>query len=66
MTAHELARELLRGPDLPVVMNGWGSDEGTTVEVTRLSDPDQEDFSRDGVWVTATAIALNYAERRYQ
>lgn len=28
MTAHELASYLLRCPDLPVCINGWGSDEG--------------------------------------
>lgn len=33
MTAHELAKFLLTLPDLPVFMNGWGSDEGIDVEV---------------------------------
>ena len=33
MKAHELARELLAGSDLPVVINGWGSDEGFEFEV---------------------------------
>ncbi len=28
MTAHQLAQYLLRCPDLPVYINGWGSDEG--------------------------------------
>lgn len=28
MTAHQLARNLLSGPDYPVYVNGWGSDEG--------------------------------------
>lgn len=37
MTAHQLAQALLVGPDLPVVINGWGSDEGSTFEVTQLS-----------------------------
>lgn len=32
MTAHQLAKELLAGPDLPVVINGWGSDEGNAYE----------------------------------
>lgn len=34
MTAHELAKHLLEQPDYPVIMNGWGSDEGIDVEVT--------------------------------
>lgn len=33
MTSHELANHLLEQPDLPVMINGWGSDEGVTVEV---------------------------------
>jgi hypothetical protein len=28
MTAHELAELLKALPDLPVVINGWGSEEG--------------------------------------
>ena len=28
MKAHELAELLLKLPDLPVMINGWGSDEG--------------------------------------
>lgn len=28
MTAHQLAQYLMRCPDLPVFINGWGSDEG--------------------------------------
>ena len=28
MKAHELAKWLLTLPDLPVMINGWGSDEG--------------------------------------
>lgn len=29
MTTHELARYLLKNtPDVPVLINGWGSDEG--------------------------------------
>lgn len=39
MTAHELAKELLSGPDLPVVINGWGSDEGFTYEVSGTLTP---------------------------
>lgn len=37
MTAHELARHLLTQPDYPVIMNGWGSDEGVDVEVVGTS-----------------------------
>jgi hypothetical protein len=33
MTAHTLAKALLAGPDLPVIINGWGSAEGTAYEV---------------------------------
>lgn len=33
MTAHELAKHLLEQPDYPVIMNGWGSNEGIEVEV---------------------------------
>ena len=32
MTAHELAKALLAGPDLPVIINGSGSDEGDDYE----------------------------------
>lgn len=34
MTAHELAAYLLTLPDLPVIINGWSSDEGVNCEVT--------------------------------
>jgi hypothetical protein len=35
VTSHELARYLLaETPDLPIFINGWGSDEGTKYEVT--------------------------------
>lgn len=37
MNAHELAKALLAGPNAPVVINGWGSDEGFTFEVTEVS-----------------------------
>lgn len=34
MTTHELAKYLLeKTPDLPVVINGWGSNEGMDHEV---------------------------------
>lgn len=35
MRAHELAAYLLTLPDLPVYINGWGSDEGVDCEVTK-------------------------------
>lgn len=34
MTAHGLAELLQSLPDIPVIMNGWGSDEGVDVQVT--------------------------------
>jgi hypothetical protein len=34
MTAHELAQYLLKQPDYPVFINGWGSDEGNVREGT--------------------------------
>lgn len=49
MTAHELARELLKQPDHPVLINGWGSDEGFTFEVSRVD-------SAEGF------VSLNYLE----
>jgi hypothetical protein len=33
MTAYQLAKKLLEGPDLPVVINGWGQCEGSNCEV---------------------------------
>lgn len=45
MTAHELAKALLAGPDLPVIINGWGSDEGFTFEVNDVYTSDSEVFS---------------------
>ena len=37
MTAHEFARYLLKCPDLPVVCNGWGSDEGDAREISGVA-----------------------------
>ena len=37
MKSHNLARQLLAGPDLPVVINGWGSDEGSSFQVSEVS-----------------------------
>ena len=28
MTSHEIAKKLLDMPDVPIIINGWGSDEG--------------------------------------
>ena len=46
MQAHELAKRLLAGPNLPVVINGWGSDEGFTFEV---SEPLVDEMTFNGV-----------------
>lgn len=45
MTAHDLARALLAGPDLPVVINGWGSDEGLTYEVKQPGPPEHHTYT---------------------
>lgn len=34
MTTHQLAQFLLTTPNAPVLINGWGSDEGFTFEVS--------------------------------
>lgn len=71
MTAHALAKALLEKEDLPVIINGWGSDEGTAYEVTCVDDPfaerfkgqeDDERTPRDKLgWPKPrTAISLNY------
>jgi hypothetical protein len=43
MTAHQLAKYLLACPDVPVDINGVGSDEGISYEVTgaALVGPDE-------------------------
>lgn len=38
MKSHELAAALLASPNVPVVINGWGSSEGTTFEVNDVSE----------------------------
>lgn len=40
MTAHELARILLDGPDLPVCVIGQGSMEGFTIDLTEIKELD--------------------------
>jgi hypothetical protein len=44
MTAHELAKALLEGPDLPVIINGWGSDEGLGQEVLKPGEVEKRSF----------------------
>jgi hypothetical protein len=54
MTAHQLARYLLEcAPDLPVVINGWGSAEGDDFEVT-------------GAFVSGGQVALGHGHRDYK
>lgn len=66
MTAHQLAQVLLSGPDLPVVINGWGSDEGCgPFEVTKtVTYPKPEEFATftDGgkIWSTGFTLTLTY------
>lgn len=47
MTAHELAKALLSGEDLPVVINGWGSCEGFTYEVNTTEPEECSFFNSD-------------------
>lgn len=56
MTAHELAQKLLEAPNIPVVINGWGSDEGTEMEVTGIIKPEPN----------ATSIALGHGGVEYK
>lgn len=62
MTAHELARKLLEGPDLPVIINGWGSDEGFAFEVTQVGEPHQDDWFLDSIKSprSSLVIAMDY------
>jgi hypothetical protein len=61
MTAHELARHLLNGKDLPVIINGWGSDEGASFEVTHTHESDPEWFTdNQGMTLNGAAIILDY------
>ena len=48
MNAHALAKLLLSGPDLPVVINGWGSCEGSTFEVNKAHKPSRASFNGEG------------------
>lgn len=47
MTAHELATVLLAGPDLPVLINGWGDNEGQAYEVWDVEGPIKWHFIQD-------------------
>ncbi len=49
MTAHELAKHLLEQPDYPVIMNGWGSDEGRDVEVIGTQIIETQRNTPDGI-----------------
>ena len=47
MTSHEFAQYLLKCPDLPLYVNGWGSDEGLECEVGGVAgDTRTKDQSR--------------------
>lgn len=60
MTAHELAKVLLNAPDLPVVINGWGSDEGLgPFEVTRVELPEHTDYCNNA-HLKGDVLHLNY------
>ncbi len=63
MKAHDLARKLLAGPDLPVIINGWGSAEGSAFEVNDVSS---EPSSFSGVDDTADTPrnSMGYIEPR--
>ncbi len=37
MKAHDLAHKLLAGPNVPVIINGWGSSEGSSFQVNAVS-----------------------------
>lgn len=65
MTAHELARKLLEGPDLPVIINGWGSDEGTAHEVDAVSAPCSEIYFSSQDSEMTQKDKLGYPMRRH-
>lgn len=60
MKAHELAEYLMKCPNLPVIINGWGSDEGGNYEVVGAF------YTTDDVWENRVpvrerdVIALGY------
>lgn len=73
MTAHELANKLLQSPDLPIVINGWGSEEGSSFEVSdSITDllsfngiGDTKNTPRDdlGYNIPRPCITLDHCER---
>ena len=58
MTSHELANYLLTLPDYPVMMNGWGSDEGITVEVVSAEILKREHYAENHEVVLKDEIHL--------
>ena len=64
MSAHELAKALLAGPDLPVIINGWGSDEGFAFEVD-AADDSEEVFSGADDTKDTPRDELGYQVRRH-
>ena len=45
MNAHDLARKLLEGPDVPVITNGWGSAEGFNCVVSDVGALENSEFN---------------------
>ena len=65
MKAHELAKKLLEGPDLPVVIHGVGSDEGFWFEATSIHiyKENEHAWTNSNNSITAAShIFLNYHE----
>lgn len=61
MTTHKLAELLLKQPDIPVVINGWSSDEGMgPFEVTMIETPKEESVMLSGEDRWVMAVRLNY------
>lgn len=60
MTAHQLAQRLLAGPNIPVIINGWGSDEGLSFQVSGLSPVERMSFNGVGDTSTTKRDALGY------
>jgi hypothetical protein len=67
VTSHELARYLLaETPDLPIFINGWGSDEGTKYEVTGAAiDEDRQLILGHGIYGSSNPKTNKY-EHRYR
>jgi hypothetical protein len=61
MTSHQLAQILLKQKDVPVVVNGWGSDEGLgPFVVTGVDEPDKQHVILAGERQDLEVITLNY------